>query len=453
MKIDTSILCGQSQIDDIALIYKYIEDNKSSMAFEKAKLIFNTETCYRIHEAYAQALYRSGERFEALDIIESSIEKFGAIPFLIKSRAMFCIEMAELGICERKIDGKSVYMNSIYSCDDEQFVKENYKTSLNDLNFLEKTFPSVDRKYMIARIYQELNEYKKSNEVYIKLFNNEDYMLKSLYGIAENNVELKKYKEAEKNYLELLNFLPKENILYDKYADLKLLMKDTNEVVELKNKAIFYKNVPSFLDFEYNNKNYELLLFYGGRNSGKIKNESLIDFYKNHSEQETINLCIIILYLHLNHDNGIEEKAVQILSEIGKPSLNYVHQLFESNVSTCTISNLCEIMANIKDPSSWNYLKEYLHKIPNLPSTLLSPSVPEKIIKFDKIEGLKEVLLTIQPLLQPEYQENILFILSQFTFYEPLKELEYELVIQTALSLGYSQEEILKLKEKISSDK
>ena len=88
-----------------------------------------------------------------------------------------------------------------------------------------------------------------------------------------------------------------------------------------------------------------------------------------------------------------------------------------------------------------------------MPSTLLSPSVPEKIIKFDKIEGLKEVLLTIQPLLQPEYQENILFILSQFTFYEPLKELEYELVIQTALSLGYSQEEILKLKEKISSDK
>ncbi len=67
--------------------------------------------------------------------------------------------------------------------------------------------------------------------------------------------------------------------------------------------------------------------------------------------------------------------------------------LFESNISTCTITNLADIMATVKDEKSWELLKRYLPEIAHMPMTTLPPSIPEKMIKFNEDKGIKEILM------------------------------------------------------------
>lgn len=118
----------------------------------------------------------------------------------------------------------------------------------------------------------------------------------------------------------------------------------------------------------------------------------------------------MILKLHENHGNGLEEKATEILKEIGKPSIEKVHLLFQSDVSTistCTITALSEIMASVKDEKSWELFKAYLPTLSQITKMkLLPPWVPEKMIQFDEDRGIKEILMVIKELLNKNSESH-----------------------------------------------
>ena len=162
----------------------------------------------------------------------------------------------------------------------------------------------------------------------------------------------------------------------------------------------------------------------------------------------------MILKLHANHGNGLEDDASNMLSQIGLPSIEKTHKLFRSNISTCTITYLADVMAHVKDSASWELLVAFLPTIANMPMTLIAPSVPEKLLLFNERTGLVEILKVIKPLLS-ENQDNSadpmsqLGSFNQFVYYYPLKKLKQKEVLSVAKVLNYTDSELEKLKEKI----
>jgi hypothetical protein len=155
--------------------------------------------------------------------------------------------------------------------------------------------------------------------------------------------------------------------------------------------------------------------------------------------------------MHANHGNGIEDEATEILEKIGKPSLEKTHQLLQTNISTCTMSNLAQIMSVIKDESSWELLVNFLGYMTTMPSTLIPPNIPEKIVQFDEEKGTKEVLKVIKELLSEEDKNNSnpMFSFGNFIFYSPLKKMNNQKVINYAKEVGFTEKELKKLKKKI----
>jgi hypothetical protein len=174
--------------------------------------------------------------------------------------------------------------------------------------------------------------------------------------------------------------------------------------------------------------------------------KKLSDIVKQNNKDYTIDVCLTILKLHTNHGNGVEEKATEILAEIGKPSIEKVNKLFQTDVSTCTISNLAEVMAIVKEESSWELMKKFLPYIANMPMTLIPPSLPEKMILFNEEKGITEILTVVKPFL---IQQNSSQSFGQFAFYYPLKKINKEKLKNIATQLSYSNEEFELLENKI----
>jgi len=432
-----------------------IQQNNSAAAVENAKNIYDlNKDCFSIFEAYGYSLFRNGKWFEGLEIIEEGIQKFGSVPELIKRKSEMSLEMADLGIGMKNIDGSSVYKANNAEYDEEQFIRENYTSALADLNYLMINYNRSEEIFYVAKINQILELYDESTEIFTKLLNDGDYKNTAILNITDNYIAQNKLTEAENNLNEIIALNPRMGIAYDKLSEIYVKKGMSEQAKEYRKKAVFYNNMLDFVDLDYSDENFGLLVLFGtNESSAEEKIAKLNEIYGAGDTEFTIDICLTILQLHANHGNGVEEKATDLLSKIGKPSIQKVNKLFQQDVSTCTITNLASIMATVKDESSWELMKDYLAYIANMPMTLIPPSLPEKMVQFDKKKGVNEILLVVQPLLTKKIQnDGPLASLSGFglyVYYAPLKEIKRSKLLKTAKKLGYSDEELELLEKKL----
>lgn len=455
-KIDTSATCGEETLKNMENSLVALQENDSKNAVAIAKKEFDkNKNCPQVFDIYAYSLFRSGEWFEGIEIIEKGIEKFGAHPNLIKRKSVMSLEMAELGTGQKNIDGNSVYKANALKYDEDQFKDENLNSALKDLEYLVKVYNRNEEKFYVARIQQVLKNFTKSNEIFQTLLDDEEYKTPSIFSMSENYIGLKKFDEAENEINKLLKLYPKEGQLLEKLAEIYELKDEKAKSQEFKRKATYYNNIPNFVNLEYSDENFELLKLFGtDEHKADKKISQLNEIVKKGNQDYTIDICLIILKLHSNHGNGVEEEATEILKKIGKSSIEKVNLLFQSNVSTCTITNLSDIMATVKDEKSWELLKEYLAQIAYMPATLIPPSVPAMMVKFDEDRGIKEILIVVKELLKNDATESDdpmaqLGGFGQYVYYSPLKEISKSKLKKIATELNYTNKEFKQLEDKI----
>lgn len=448
--------CENAILIELDKSINYIQKNNSEKAVESSKQVFDSNpNCYEVYDIYALSLFRNGKLMEGIKIIDEAIEKFGSIPDLIKRRIDMSIELYQVGINQRNIDGNSVFLSGDNQLpyDEEQFKSENLKSALLDLEYLTSEFPDrYEDIFMLAKIQQLQGNFDKSTSNFEKLISFEEFRDNSLFNIAENYIQTKKYSEAEKRLLALSGMYPYELSLLNKLEELYKEMGDNEKEKEYRKKGLYYEIAIHSSDFLYDEKNYETLVFFSSeKNSNSKKSSRLREIKNNESENYLINVCLSILKMHTNHGNGLEEEATEMLEKIGKPSLEKTHQLLQTNISTCTMTNLAQIMSVVKDESSWELLVNFLGYMTTMPSTLIPPNIPQKIIQFDEEKGTKEVLKVIKELLNQEDSDNSnpMFSFGNFIFYMPLQKMNAQKVMNYAKELGYTEEELKKLETKM----
>lgn len=451
--------CDPGVIAELDACYSAIDQNNSKEAVELSKKIYSKNNdCFHTYELYGLSLFKSGEWLKGVEIIEKGIEKFGSVPELVKRRSEMSLEMAQLGTKKQVIDGNTVYKGGKggLNYDEEQFVSENFASALTDLEFLYKTYNRPNEAFIIGKVHQVQENYEKSNEMLKTVVFDENFGTSARYEIAQNYIDLKKYDEAETQINELIQQIPEEPAFYKLMARMYEQKGDATAAKTFQQKAMFYKNVPAASGFEFSEENFNLLLYFGGEEqSAENKLKRLADLKQSKSDKEMTAICLAILKIHANHGNGVEEEAAKMLGQIGPSCLEAVHAMFLSNVSTCTITNLADVMATIKDEGSFEILTNYLPIIVNMPMTLIPPDVPEKLIAYDPVKGTKEVLKVAQQFLSKTKAKNddpfgdLGGIFTEGVFFHPLKKLDHETVFNLAAEVGYNKEEMEKLKEKL----
>ncbi len=435
-----------------------IEQNNSAFAVANSKKVYETnKDCFFVFDTYGYALFRNGKWFEGLEIIEEGIKKFGSVPQLIERKYRMSMEMGDLGTGQKNIDGSSVYRANSIPYEEEQFRQENFKSALVDLKYLIKIYNRSEEIFYAAKVHQALKQFDESNTYFQKLLLDEEYKLDAGYYLAENYIAQNKLTEAETELIKLLVDFPKEGVIYDKLSEVYQLKKEGPKSREYQQKGLFYNNIPNFLDVEYSKENFNLLLTFGtDEKSAEMKIDQLNALYEKNNPAVTIDFCLIILKLHANHGNGLEERATEILKEIGKPGIEKVNLMFQQNISTCTIASLGEVMAKVKDESSWQLMTEYLPEIANMPITMMPPNLPEKLILFDEERGLREILKVVKPLLvtkkESQGKQNPMDELKgfgQYVFYAPLKKIDKAKLKTVAKELNYTDEEFGLLEQKL----
>lgn len=454
-------ICDTTMMKSIERAYQDIENNKSNQAVMAGKKIYESYNakgkCANVFELYGYALFRNGKWLEGVKIIEDGISKFGMVPALLTRRARMSLEMAHLGIGQKDIDGSSVYLatKDKLKFDEAQFKKENLESALADLTYIIQTYQDLYKEmYLVAKIHQELKQYDQSTKVFQRLLSNEEYAANAQFDIAENLIQTQKYEEAEKQLLALEKDHPGIPIIYEKLVDLYTITKEEDKQKTASQKAIFYQYVPNFLDFEYSKENMQVIEFFGkSSNSAGDKKMKLAQIEQKENQDYLIDICLIVLKMHANHGNGIEDKAAEMLAKIGQPAIEKTHKLFQSDISTCTITLLAKVMAAVKDEKSWELLVEYLPYIANMPITLTAPELPAQLIAFDEEKGITEILKVVKPLLSQKTETDD--AMSEFAgfklyvYYEPLTKIDQSRILAIAKKLNYSSVEINKLKEKI----
>lgn len=451
------VKCDDKVLTELDNAINAVNTYNSSEAVLIAKDTYESnKNCTETHVIYGMCLFRNGKLLEGLTIIDSAIEKFGSIPDLIHQRVVMELEMYENGIGQKNIDGNSMYTSgkNALPFEEEQFKTENLNTALSDLEYLTSIVPNdFNNLYMLGRVFQTKNEFEKSNVVFEKLSKIPDYSLEAIYNMAKNYNGLKQFDKAEKEYLSLLEITPKNPDILRAIARFYEEQNNTEQQDIYEKLAYFHTCVPEFLDLAYTPENFEAISIFGdGKIAAKDKFKKLENLQKDQPQEILIDICLVILNIHANHGSGLESEATKILEKIGKPALEKTHQLLFTNVSTCTVSNLGEIMATVKDESSWNVFVEYLPNITNMPSTLIPPNIPELIIKYDEDRGLKEVLKITKGLLSKEDKQSdspFSGLGSDYVFYMPLKKMNVQKVIKVAKDIGYTDSEISLLKKEI----
>lgn len=445
--------CNQIINDELNEAIVYVQSNNSSKGLEISKSLYEKYSCPEVYETYAVCLFRNGEIIKGIELLEEAIEKFGSKLELIKRKYILLLEMYQSGVRQKNIDGNTVFLSEDNGLkyNENDYKSENLNVALNDINYLISI--SNDNKeeiFLSGKIYQIKEDFENSNEQFNKLLNDKEYGEIALFNLADNYIKLKMFDEAENKLNALEEMRPRQPEVLEKLSELFDLKQDIEKRKFYNDKSIFYQIVPSFCDLEFNQSNLELVRFFYEDNQYKQKLKKLNEL-KKANQITLIDACIIILYIHMNHSNGLEDDVAKILTEIGKPTLDKVHKLFQSNISTCTVTTLSEIMAKIKDESSWEIMTEYLPYIAQMPSTLIPPFVPKYVIEFDEKRGLREVLKVVKPFLKEqcsEFVQNMGFS-NLYVYFSALEKVNKNELEKACKELEYSDEEIKILKEKI----
>lgn len=446
--------CSEETNNQLNSAIEAIQQNNSTKAVEISEKLFKVNDCPEVHETYAVSLFRNGEVIKGIETIEAAIEKFGSNPQLIKRKSLLLLELFENGTGQRNIDGNTVYKAKSLNFDDEKFKTENLDAALNDLNYLADNYSErFEEIYTIGKIYQLKKEFEKSNIQFQKIVDVPEFKDQGLFNIAENHLGLKNYPLAEEYFLKLLESYPNEPQLLSKLSELYESSGDKAKGELFNKKRYFHKLVPSFCEMEFSEKNLETINYFNDESKDyKSKLNKLKEIEKSETQIFTIETCIAILNIHANHSNGLEDDAANLLIKIGKPSLDKVHKLFNSRVSTCTVTNLAKVMATTKDESSWEVLTNYLPRIAKMPSTLIPPNVPKYIVLFNEEKGLREILKTVKPMLSEEMPDDAMAQLSfmnRHIYFNPLEKISFKKIETICKELGYNEKEIKELKKRL----
>ena len=457
MKEVEFVACEDQAAEELERAFSQIKDLNSKGAVETSEKVFkNYDKCAFSYEAYALALFKNGQWMEAIEIVDKAIEEFGAMPGLILRRAYMSYEMGDLGIGVRNIDGSSVYLGSDKKLKykEEKFKSENYKSALHDLVYLISTYQGrYDEVSAVAEIYQILEDYDNSNLYYSQLLEVEEYKDQSTFAMVTNYLAQGKYMEAEKSLNELEEKYPTNAGIQEKFEELYRLTDRGDEIESRKKKSEFYNWVPDFVDLPFTDENYEKVLFFLDNHTAEEKTER-IEQLVNNNDEHAIDLLIVVLYVHANHANGVESRSEELLIQMGDPVVEKVIALFNNANSTCTITKSASVLAEIKDPRGWQALIDYLPNMNRFAITTIPPEVPAQLLKFDREKGLIEVLRWLKTREEPvEDPDDPLAglgnIFSAASIYGPLEDFSKEEVTDSAQSLGYTEEEIGTLIEKI----
>lgn len=446
--------CSDAIKSQLNEAYVALNQNKSAKAVEISQKVFKSNDCPESHETYALSLFRSGEVIKGIEFLETAIEKFGKNAQLIKRKSLLLLELYENGTGQRNIDGNSVYKAKSLDYDDDEFKAENLNTALNDLLYLVNSYEDQHEEiYTIGKIYQLKKEFEKSNIQFQKIVDVPEFKDQALFNIAENHLGLKNYPLAEEYFLKLLESYPNEPQLLSKLSELYESSGDKAKGELFNKKRYFHKLVPSFCEMEFSEKNLETINYFNDESKDyKSKLNKLKEIEKNETQIFTIETCIAVLNIHANHSNGLEDDATNLLIKIGKPSLDKVHKLFNSRVSTCTVTNLAKVMATTKDESSWEVLTNYLPRIAKMPSTLIPPNVPKYIVLFNEEKGLREILKIVKPMLSEEMPDDAMAQLSfmnRHIYFDPLEKISFKKIETICKELGYNEKEIKEIKKRL----
>jgi tetratricopeptide (TPR) repeat protein len=447
-----SASCGNHTLQQLNDAVVAIGRNNSEQAVTISKNIYDQDkSCPEIYGVYGESLFRSGKLLEGIAVIEDGIDKFGSHIDLINRRYAMSIELYEVGIGRKNIDGNAVYnAGNKLPYDEDQFKRENLTAAQRDLEYLYGKFPdSLAQAYMLARILTMNGEPAKARHIFEKLKADDQYHYGAVINIADLLTAQKEYDKAISELEPLTVQYPKGHYAYGKLSEIYKSKDDAEKAEAYYRKAIFYEHVPDFTDLTYSDTNYELLaLFADDERLEKDKFAKLDEIAKTGNIGLTTDVCLMILKLHANHGNGLEEDAVKKLTAIGKPAIAKVHQLFLDNISTCTVSGLAEIMAAVKDESSWQVMADYLPYMATMPMTIIPPDVPTQIIRFDKERGTKEVLKVVKTLIAKENNDEEMPF-SAYTFYGALAAVKQKELVKMAREIGYDDNEIATLKAKV----
>lgn len=441
--------CSQDQEAQLRLAEQRIASNRSEEGLRLARSVFDGGArCLTSYSVYANALFRNGQWDEGAALIDQGIDTYGSDAQLIKNRALFALEMAELGTGQRHIDGNAVYKPGAAE-NDSLFRLENYRVALHDLSYLSQTYGEVEDTYYKAKLQQRLGDLEGSNATLATLSAHPDMGTSVRYEMASNQLALGQTGKAEAETTALLAEHPREPMLYDLLARIREVRGDEAGREEARRRKLYYSNLPDRSEMAYSEANYEMLRTFAEEGRSTEEKLRLLDeLLKKGDAGRTVDVCLMVLRLHANHGNGVEEKAAAILSKIGKPAIGKVNALFGENISTCTVTYLAEVMAEVKDPASWELLVAYLDYIPDMPMTLMTPAIPEMLVRFDRKKGLAEVLRVVRPMLTRQEEENALPSFGDYVFYVPIKEHRKE-ALKMAAGMGYSKDELTALRDRI----
>lgn len=456
--VNDSTACLSNVLNEIQEVSKLIENLQSEKSAVFAKDIFDkSPKCPALFETYAWALFRSGEWMKSIEIIDSAISVYGSNPDLVLKRGYMNIEMAELGVGKRNIDGNRVYLakDKQLNFEESNFKKQNYLAALNDFKYLADNYYERFREiYITGYIYQKLENYDNSNVYLSKLLNNPEYADNVILTIVDNYTGLKKFDEAEKFLLELEKKYSHNANIQQKLSELYEITGNEEKQKSTQLKAQFYIWVPDYCDLEYSEDNYNNISFFLLEKTPNEKLNKLKEIQKG-DVNRSIDILISVLNIHGNHGNGIEEETAKMLIEIGDSVVPKTIHLLNNAQSTCTVTMAASILAELKDPRGWQPMIDYLPRMENLPFTITPPDVPAQIIKFDKKKGLIALVGWIkgqvaeedQPTDNPLDELGGIFALS--SIYSPLSVYKKNEVIKTARNLKYTREEVRRLLDKI----
>jgi hypothetical protein len=369
------------------------------------------------------------------------------------------IEMAELGVSQKSIDGNAVFLpdSKKLPFEEENFKKQNYLAAVSDLSYLADNFEGQDDQvYAIGYIYQQLHEYEKSTDYLLRLMKNEDYSDMVIFMIVDNIIGQKKYPEAEESLRNIERKYPYSPAVFEKYADLYELTGDKDKLADAKFKAEYYSWVPEYCEFPYTKANYDALNFFASDAASKKKKKELQKISEG-DKTNAINMLISILNMHANHGNGIEEEAAKMLTQIGTPAVPKVIALMEYAPSTCTVTNAASILADVKDPAGWQPMVDYLPRMENMPMTVIPPNVPQQLIRFDKAKALPVLLSFVHPQLAQSNDSSgdpmngLSDIFSDGAIYSPMSVYSKDEIRKAAKEQSYSDKEIETLLGKVFS--
>ncbi|MFN6943934.1 MAG: tetratricopeptide repeat protein [Cytophagaceae bacterium] len=449
--------CDDQQFDLLQQVYSKLEEGKSKQAVILAKKFYQGEgSCIYMHEAYGWSLFRSGEWLQGVEVLDKAIDLLGGHPDLVLRRAYMSIEMAELGVSQRNIDGNSVYYGKDRALpyDEEQFKKANYEAALADFTYIARNYDDRNEELqIIAYIHQQNGDHLKAIEVLHELLNVDDYKDNAMVHIADNYIAMGQYNLAEVILLDLEKKLPGQPIIQKSLYKVYMALGEHEKMALCEKKFYYHQWVPSFLEWPFTEKNYELVEFFVADNPVKEKEMMLAAIVKEKDREVARNLCLTILMVHANHGNGIEKKASEALVKMGKEVVPDVIALFKTpDISTCTMGNTAQILAEIKDSRGWQPLVDFLPVMANMPFTMIPPNVPEQLIRFDSKKGASALLVFIQKSMREDVADSSTPGFSTYMFYYPLKKIKKKNLEKMARDLDFTGEEIADLMDKVYKD-